>query len=107
MLHSAPELIATHNDRKKAMRINTQKRQEPSANPASRLPQGTALQRKCACGGSTTIDAECKECKGKQLAMQRYSAGREAPDTLVNRLAIGSSLAFPDSSDSPSPLGHN
>src|SRR5215510_10329413 len=66
-----------------------------------------AVQRKCACGRSSSMDAECEECKGKQLAVQRYSAGREAPEGLVSRPAIGSSVALPDSSDNPSGLGHN
>jgi 3D (Asp-Asp-Asp) domain-containing protein len=32
---------------------------------------GTALQRKCACGGSAGIAGECEECSGDKLLLQR------------------------------------
>src|SRR5215813_4621903 len=87
------------------MRTSLDTSQPRSAKPAFR--PAPVLQRKCACGGSASIDAECEECKGKQLVVQRYSAGREAPGTLTAGFAIGANLARPDSSDNPPALGHN
>jgi len=66
-----------------------------------------AVQRKCACGGSSSLETECEHCKRNKIDVQRYSARREAPDTLISRFVIGSRIALPDSSDNPSALGHN
>lgn len=39
------------------------------------------LQRKCACGGSSTTD-QCAECSKKEMALQRRSAGQHEPETV-------------------------
>jgi hypothetical protein len=33
------------------------------------------LQRKCACGGSSSKEGECEECKKKGMSLQRRAAG--------------------------------
>jgi 3D (Asp-Asp-Asp) domain-containing protein len=65
------------------------------------------VQRKCACGGSSSIETECEDCKRNKIDVQRYSARRESTDTLISRFVTGSRIALPDSSDNPSALGHS
>ena len=52
---------------------------------------GSVLQRKCACG-QQSAEGECEECKKKQVALQRYSAGKTQSATVppVVRDVLGS-----------------
>jgi uncharacterized protein DUF4157 len=46
-----------------------------------RSSAGLLRQRKCACGGTTSADGECAECRKKRLSLQRQEAGSAGPAT--------------------------
>ena len=66
------------------------------------------LQRKCACGGSSSFSGACQQCKEKEKPLQRYSSSRIA-DSLLGPLVDFSFPAPPPDSqyNSASALGHS
>src|SRR5262245_7215839 len=73
-----------------------------AANPKTPLhalsngTSGRAVQRKCACGGSSAGAAECEACADKkQKELQRYSADRESLTGLAHGLSAAGA-ASPD-----------
>ncbi len=64
----------------------TQKAQTHKPVPTvTSLMQGSVLQRKCACGNHTNGDGGCKECRKKQLSLQRKTTTSFQPKLVVNQ----------------------
>jgi hypothetical protein len=67
--------------------LQTEAIPEPIVEPAI-LASPNLLLRKCACGGSAGMNADCPECSGKRLSLQRKVSGPGDPLELeADRLA--------------------
>src|SRR6266567_7532394 len=45
--------------------------------------QNSLLQRKCACGGTPSVDGDCAECLAKRLSIQLRSTTPASPTSAV------------------------
>lgn len=54
-----------------------------TAAPQPGLKNDLRLQRKCACGKHTVDGSECSACKAKRMSLQRWSADRPSPASML------------------------